>query len=80
MAPVRHPKKEVELALSFAREHGWTVETSARAHRWGVAKCGHGCIESVWSTPKNAGNHAKKIRRAVEKCPHQYPDEDEENQ
>jgi hypothetical protein len=25
---------------------------------------------SVWSTPRNAENHAKKIIRKVDNCPH----------
>ena len=30
---------------------------------------------SVWSTPKNAGNHARGIIRDVNRCPHQEPEE-----
>ena len=26
------------------------------------------CITSIWSTPKNAGNHGKQIRRVVDNC------------
>lgn len=29
-----------------------------------------GCRVRVYSTPKNQGNHAKDIRRAVDHCPH----------
>lgn len=65
----RHPEKEVREALAYAEEHGWTIETQ-RAH-WGIARCGHGCKVSVNSSPRNAGNHAKQIRRAVQRCPHQ---------
>jgi hypothetical protein len=25
---------------------------------------------SVWSTPRNAENHAKQIKRIVDRCPH----------
>ncbi len=31
-------------------------------------RCGEFCITSVWSTPKNPGNHAKAIRRVVDNC------------
>jgi hypothetical protein len=31
-------------------------------------RCGMFCITSIWSTPKNAGNHAKQIRRVVDNC------------
>jgi hypothetical protein len=34
-------------------------------------KTREGCSMSVWSTPKNAENHAKQIMRRVDACPHQ---------
>ncbi len=71
----RHPKKEVEAALRQAEKAGWTVEQTAAGHRWGVARCGSGCSVSVWSTPRNPGNHAKAIAKAVSNCPH--PDAEE---
>lgn len=67
----KHSKKEIENALQYVESNGWTVEQTARGHRWGVARCGHGCTVSIWSTPKNPGNHAKQIRRAVDRRPHQ---------
>ena len=66
----RHPKKEVEEALRYAEEAGWTVEPTVPGHRWGVARCGLGCSLSIWSTPSSAGDHGKDIRRAVRRCPH----------
>jgi hypothetical protein len=27
-------------------------------------------VISIWSTPRNPGNHAKQIARAVKRCPH----------
>ncbi len=66
----RHAKKEVEEALDYAHSHNWTVAQTIAGHRWGVARCGQGCSVSIWSTPRNPGNHAKAIRRAVDKCPH----------
>ncbi len=67
----RHPKKEVEGALRDAEAGGWLVTPKGAGHRWGVAECGGGCRVSIWSTPKSPGNHAKDVRRAVERCPHQ---------
>jgi hypothetical protein len=68
-----HPKKEVEEALKEAEATGFDVEDK-RGH-WGVIHCPGAPPEScqpfwVWSTPKNAGNHAKQIRRYVARCPH----------
>lgn len=72
----RHSKPEVEEALRYAEEHGWRVEHGG-SHCWGKmycphndkeCRCGDFCITSIWSTPANPGNHAKKIRRVVDKC------------
>lgn len=73
----RHPKKEVEEALRYCEEQGWEVEKTAPGHRWGVVRCGKGCEVSVWSTPKNPGNHAKRIRKAPDKCPHGKGEEED---
>ena len=71
-----HPKKEVEEALKHAEKNGWRVEVGG-SHAWGKiycpyndkeCRCGEFCIASVWSTPKNAGNHARQIRRVVDNC------------
>lgn len=69
MSSQRHPKKEVREALELAAAHGWKVEKK-HGHAWGVIRCGKGCKASVSSTPKNPGNHAKQIKRAVLSCPH----------
>lgn len=29
---------------------------------------GHDCLVWIWSTPRNAANHGKQIRRAVYRC------------
>lgn len=70
----RHPNKEIESALEHAREKGLTVVKSPRGHCWGVIRCPFGrggCQKSVWSTPRNPEQHARDIRRFVDKCPHQ---------
>lgn len=72
----RHSKKDVAAALDYAEEHDWQVEQTKSGHRWGVARCGKGCSVSIWSTPKNPGNHGKAIRRAVDRCPHGTSDDD----
>ena len=71
-----HPKSEIEAALAYAEQNGWSVDLGG-AHAWGKiycpyndkeCRCGIFCITSIWSTPKNAGNHAKQIRRVVDNC------------
>jgi len=71
-----HSKKEIEDALRYAEGHGWRVEVGG-GHAWGrvycpyndaQCRCGEFCIASVWSTPKNPGNHARALRRVVDNC------------
>ena len=75
MARARHPKKDVEAALVELEEAGWTVTPTSSGHRWGVARCGEasrsGCQVSIWSTPRSPGNHARQLRRTLERCPHE---------
>jgi len=66
----KHPDKDVAKALKHAEAQGWTVKPTSSGHSWGTALCGKGCFVAIWSTPKNAGNHAKKIRNTVDRCPH----------
>jgi hypothetical protein len=72
-----HSKKEVEDALAYAESAGWRVKSGGKGHAWGKmycpyndseCRCGEFCITSVWSTPKNPGNHARLLRRVVENC------------
>lgn len=76
MSRKKRPKQEVEEALLYAQEHGWRVVTGG-SHAWGKLycphndkeyRCGEFCITRIWSTPKNAGSHARQIRRVVDKC------------
>ena len=72
----RHPKPEVEAALRYAEHDGWRIEVGG-AHAWGkmycpyndeTCRCGEFCIASIWSTPRNVGNHGNQIRRVVDNC------------
>ena len=71
MARSRHPNKEVEAAVVYAESRGWTVR---KMGHWGRLFCPHadreGCQVGVFSTPRDGDNHAKQIRRAVDRCPH----------
>lgn len=71
-----HPKSEIEAALKYAEQNGWKIDVGG-SHAWGKiycpyndkeCRCGNFCIASIWSTPKNSGNHAKQIRRVVDNC------------
>jgi hypothetical protein len=50
---------------------------------WGRLFCPHanrdGCQVGVYGTPKSAGDHAKQIFRAINRCPHKAGETDDEN-
>jgi len=73
MARPSHPNKHIEAAVAYAELNGWRVTISG-GHAWAKLYCAfadrEGCIISVWSTPRNAENHARAIIRAVDRCPH----------
>lgn len=76
MSRKKHPKADVETAIRYAETHGWTIKQGG-AHAWGrmycpyaddSCRCGEFCIASIWSTPKNPGNHGRQLRRVVDNC------------
>lgn len=82
----RHSKKDIEEALVYAESHGWRIEP-ATGHAWGRlycpynsadCRCGEYCVISIWSTPKSASNHARQIRRVIDRCLMRANDEDHE--
>ena len=78
----QYPNKEIESALQYAESRGWRfVEAGGSAHAWGRMLCAfatrEGCMFSVWSTPRVPKNHARQIRRNVDRCPHQEVTYDE---
>ena len=72
----RHPDKDIRKAIKEALDAGWQVE-KGKGHRWGTLMCARGCKVGVWSTPRRPGDIAKRIREAVEKCPHDLPNTDD---
>ena len=79
MARQKHKIKEIEEVLQYAEQNGWVVEVhnKSKSHAWGVMKCknndtncwtGIYCSTSIWSTPKNSENHAKQLKRIIDKC------------
>ena len=70
-----HKNKHIRAAVDYALEHGWRlVMAGPRAHIWGRLYCSKGshggCAKSVFSTPRVPERHARKIRQAVDACPH----------
>jgi hypothetical protein len=70
-----HPNKHIREAIKVAEENGWRFEKSAaRAHIYGKLFCPRsardGCRMNVYSTPSNPEEHAQRIMRRVQACPH----------
>ncbi|HBY1017458.1 TPA: hypothetical protein MIP50_18915 [Klebsiella pneumoniae] len=70
-----HPNKHIQAAIEHALSQGWVwVSPGNSAHCFCRLRCGNPHGEhrdhqmSVWSTPKNAENHAKQIIRKVGHC------------
>jgi len=67
----RHTDKDVEASVAYAESCGWRVE-EGKNHAKFKLYCPQadrsGCIVYVYSTPKNAGNHARDIVRSIDKC------------
>lgn len=68
-----HPHKEISSAIEFALSQGWRFEHS-RGHIYGTLYCPErsrdGRLIRVYSTPRNAYNHASFIENEVKKCEH----------
>jgi len=79
MARNKHKSKEIEETLKYAEMNGWTivVHNKSKSHAWGVMQCANNntncwngihCSTSIWSTPKNTHNHARQLKKIVDKC------------
>ena len=73
MARDRHSKKELEAVVEYAEQQGWDVLPGKRHAKFKL-RCKHhdrdGCKVSVWSTPADVDDHARDVRRAIDRCPH----------
>lgn len=71
----RHQSKEVAEVVAYAESLGWTRIAGGGGHVWATLRCPtarrDGCQARVASTPQNAGSHARRLRRAIDACPHQ---------
>lgn len=67
----RHPKKEIESALRYGEQQGFElVLRHGKGHLWGrLIK--DGATIAIYGTPRNTGNDAKRIRRAVDRIEQQ---------
>jgi hypothetical protein len=70
-----HPNKHIREAIKYALKKGWRLlKAGSHAHIWGQLFCPYarrgGYIIRVFSTPRSAENHARRIREEVDHCPH----------
>jgi len=72
----KHTSKEIEGVLQELEKLGWNL-IEGKGHCWGIlrcpandqdCRCGEFCQMSVWSTPKNPQQHAKKLRQKALAC------------
>lgn len=64
-----HSKKEIRTALEKLEAEGWRIHKDGH---WGKVYCpcdSHCTTIPVSSTPRNAGNEAKRIARLAARCP-----------
>lgn len=82
MARSRHPNKEIEAAVSYAETQGWSW-IKVKGHAWGKLQCAYhdreGCTLFVWSTPRVPENHARQLRRDIDRCPHKKEEKNDED-
>jgi len=71
----KHPNKEIEAVVAYAEALGWQV-VKRTGHCWARLLCPQhdqdGCQISVFSTPKNPGNHARRLQKDIERCGHAH--------
>lgn len=70
----RHQNKHIEEAIQYAEERGWRVSVGG-SHGWGQMYCPHaqrgGCHITIDGTPRVPENIAERLRKRVDRCPHQ---------
>ncbi|WP_274424880.1 hypothetical protein [Chelativorans sp. YIM 93263] len=76
----RHPNKDIEEAVAYAESKGWTWRKQGH---WGRLYCPfadrEGCQVGVNGTPRNPSAHARQLMRAIDRCPHENEEQDDEN-
>jgi hypothetical protein len=76
----RHKTKEINAAVVYAMDRGWTLvlPEGGNAHLWGTLLCPAGDRDGhtfrVRSTPKHPEDHARDLKRAVDRCQHRRPE------
>jgi hypothetical protein len=75
-----HPNKEIQAVITYAEGLGWIImKGGSSSHAWGKMRCPEGTREgcpqrSIWSTPRNPTQHARQLKRFIDKCTHKGDD------
>jgi hypothetical protein len=76
------PNKEIEAVVAYSEQLGWSWVKVKKGHAWAKLLCAHhdreGCMIFVWSTPRSPENHAKQLRREIDRCPHKEEEGNDE--
>jgi len=82
VARPKHPNKEIDAVVAYAEELGWQI-VKRSGHCWARLLCPRhdqdGCQISVFSTPQNPQNHAKRLRKDIERCAHAHRETSDED-
>lgn len=79
---MKHPNKDIHIVVQYAKRKGWVVKP-ASGHAWATVRCpqndracrcGKFCQMSIWSTPKNPGNFAKRLKKRIDSCIYSHDD------
>ncbi len=80
----RHPDPHLQAVIEYAVSKGWRVKLSKKGHAWGRLLCPlnerEGCIHSVNGTPRNPVGDARRLKKAIDNCPHQENENDDGNE
>ena len=78
MSRHRHPHPAIERAIKYAESRGWEVRPAGKSsHAWGRLYCPYNqpgtvctsdCVSSIYGTPSSPEDHAKLIRKRVDRC------------
>jgi hypothetical protein len=66
----RHPKNPINAVIRELPQ-GIEVAPVHKGHRWGMLECvACGATEAIWSTPRDADNHARRLLKFVAQHSH----------
>lgn len=66
----RHPKNPINAVIGELPQ-GIEMVPVHKGHRWGMLECvACGATEAIWSTPRDADNHARRLIKFVARHSH----------